>query len=105
IAYLLRTLDTGHIQVVWTPDGSAQVGLSVAMPALSGRQWVRCVLIPATGSGSEATFYTSPDGETWTEIGSATGATSSIHDNSSPVEIGSIHGGTQTTTPGYTSRV
>lgn len=53
--------------------------------------WIRATLDVDNGSGdSDATFYTSEDGETWVQLGDVvnSGGTLSIHDGTAAVQIG-----------------
>ncbi|HYH49645.1 MAG TPA: hypothetical protein VEG38_08860, partial [Acidimicrobiia bacterium] len=59
--------------------------------------WVRAVLdVNNEASGNDVFFYTSEDGETWTQLGNTvtTAGVTSIFDSTSAVEIGSRFGGT-----------
>lgn len=82
---------TGLLRFAWSADGTAVTGnktSSVAPTVVDGATlWVRVTLLASTG---QATFYTSADGLTWSQLGSlpsATGATS-IFDSTATLNIG-----------------
>lgn len=91
---------SGLLQFVSTADGSTQqtsssnaaTGFS---PGVTG--WVRVSFVANDSVGHRvATFFTSPDGVTWTQLGSVittVGATS-IFNSNSPLEIGTFNSGT-----------
>lgn len=105
--FLCLAAVSGALKIVWSPDGSSLIGLaSTVSPTVSdGDQlWVRATLDVDNGAGGrDAKFYTSPDGSSWTQLGAtvteALGATS-IYSGSSPVEIGSLAGGTSAVAAG-----
>jgi hypothetical protein len=96
-SYQLAVLSTGIISLSWTTDGSTQiVALSTVAPTIADGStiWIRATL--SVASNYTANFYTSTDGTTWTQLGTTVtgvGATS-IYSGSSPLEVGSVNGGT-----------
>lgn len=95
----------GKLGLAWSADGAAQIiKLStVVMPeSCNGVQvWLRATLDVDNGGGqNEVKFYTSPDGTTWTQLGTTvtTAAVTSIFDGTAPVEIGGF-----TALPAYTT--
>ncbi len=80
---------TGTGTIVYTSDASYSF-------TDGSRHWVRATLDVDNGAAdSDATFYTSEDGETWVQLGSVinSGGTVSIDDNNSPVSIGALLNG------------
>lgn len=80
---IASTIDTQSASAVGATDGSTK--------------WVRITLDVDNGAaGKSATFYTSDDGSTWTQLGGTvtSAGTTSIFDSTAPVEIGGIVGGT-----------
>ena len=100
ISYLLY-IQSGALRLATSPDGTATntvEGVSVATGIADGStKWVRGTLDVDDGSSQRVCkFYTSDDGVSWTQLGTTitTAGTTSIHDNASPVEIGTITLGT-----------
>lgn len=104
--YLTVNATTGTLVMASSPDGTAgsQVsGTSSAAPTVSDGQaiWLRVTLDVNDGSGNRVyKFYTAADSDTvptsWSQLGTTqtvAGATT-IHDNASVVEIGSVIAGT-----------
>lgn len=104
--YMTVNATTGTLVMSSSPDGTAgsQVsGTSSAAPTVSDGQaiWLRVTLDVNDGSGNRVyKFYTAVDSDTvptsWSQLGTTqtvAGATT-IHDNASVVEIGSVIAGT-----------
>ena len=101
----------GTVKIYWSTDGAlptatTQEESSVAVPFADGETgWVRVTLDVDNGAAdSDCTFYTSTDGETWTQLGTVqnSGGTTSIFSSSAIVEIGSLNaGGLVAATPFY----
>ena len=98
-SYQLSVLSTGIISMAWTTDGSTTVtALSTVAPTIADGEtlWIRATL--SVASNYTVIFYTSTDGITWTQLGTTVtgvGATS-IFSGTSPIEVGSVNGGTST---------
>ena len=93
-SYGLEVDPTGHLAFSWSPNGSTGKSANSTVPvgaADGSTTWVRVTLKVNNGSGGNTTtFYTSPNGVTWTQLGTAvtqTGTTS-IFDNTYPLELG-----------------
>lgn len=86
---------TGNLVLTWSTDGTAATtATSTAAPTVTdgAALWVRATLDVDNGaSGYDAKFYTSSDGETWTQLGSTVtgGATTSIFDGTQTLYAGS----------------
>jgi hypothetical protein len=84
---------------VWSADGTATVATvasTSAVPFTDGQTgWIRVTLDVDNGSaGNTATFYTSTDGTTWTQLDSpivTAGVTSIFNNASVPYSVGSYH--------------
>lgn len=97
-SWFLDLSSTGHISLVWTPDGTDANRLlatsTVPLPAGKGRRAIRATLDTDNGAGGyTAAFYTADtiDGA-WTQLGDeVTGAaTTTIYASGADVEIGDI---------------
>jgi hypothetical protein len=88
-AYELRIATSGRPYIRWSSDGSAIVSqVATANPTVSdgGTIWIRATRNATTGT---ATFYTSSDGTTWTQLGATVaGATGNIYSSVNPLVIG-----------------
>jgi hypothetical protein len=99
-SYALGIDTTGVLILRWSNDGTA--ALSASSTAATGftdgtTHWIRATLDVDNGAaGKTATFYTSDDGTTWTQLGDAvtTGGTTSIFASTAILEIGSSTAGT-----------
>ena len=94
--YRFQLLNSGKLYLDWTPDGSTLTGSvtsSAAVPFANGTAgWCRVTLNVNNAGNWQVTFYTSTDGATWTQLGTAsngTGTTSLFSTTSTPCEIGS----------------
>ncbi len=101
-SYMLRVGTGGALEFWTSATGSSGVSnySSVANGIADGtRKWIRVTFTPDNGSGSrEATFYTSPDGSTWTQLGAtATGAATTIFDSSALLQVGTRAATNETT--------
>ena len=91
--------NTGHLAFNFSADGTSAVSTnSAAAPAVANGSglWVRATLDIDDGSGSSiVTFYTSTDGETWTQLGAPVtrAAAASLFDSPSAVELGGRNSG------------
>lgn len=98
--YQFQVLTSGFLQVITSANGTATVtSTSTAAPAgtAGSALWVRVTVDVDNGAaGNTATFYTSTDGSTWTQLGAAVtnAGTTSIYDNTQPLIIGGNQGGT-----------
>jgi hypothetical protein len=102
---------TGVIRLHWSTTGSNQITVSSTVaPTVSDGDalWVRATLDVDNGAaGRDIRFYTSTDGETWTQLGATvtTAGVTSIFAGTAPVEVGSILGGTANRLAGKISAV
>ena len=97
-SYQFYILATGKLTFQCSSTGSATITYtsSVAISSAANTvQWVRVSFVLSNGSNSVAQFFTSPDGTTWTQLGTnITGAiVASIFNGTAPVEIGSDNAG------------
>lgn len=100
--YLFQVLATsGLLRWIASADGIANTVdvVSTVAPTVSDGEtlWVRVAFDVDNGaSGNTVTFYTSPDGITWTQLGDPviTAGATSIFDSSADLEIGTHGGGT-----------
>ncbi|MFH9073450.1 hypothetical protein [Streptomyces alboflavus] len=105
-SYALAVTTGGNLILRWTEDGASELSetSSVAVSASNGATaWVRATLDVDDGaSDAQATFYTSDDGVTWTQLGAvqAVGATTAIYASTAVLEIGSQSEGTVNRTAG-----
>lgn len=96
-SYRLLVNANGTLSIFYTTNGSSigSAQSSVAVPDVAlALLWVRATLSVGSPNGV-ATFYTSSDGITWTQLGTtvaATGATA-IFDGTAPLEVGATVGG------------
>lgn len=84
---------TGLLRLTWeTPDGQRTLQSASPVPFANGAWgWVRATLDPAAGV---ATFYTSADGATWTQLGPTVTTTPAAHViGTAAVEVGTYNGG------------
>lgn len=99
-SYQLAITTAGNITIGWSTDGTATLSAtsSVATGFADGSMhWIRATLDVDNGAaGKTATFYTSEDGVTWTQLGTAqtTASTTSIFSGSAVLEVGSQNAGT-----------
>lgn len=91
-------ITNGRIEVSWSADGTAIITkASTASPVVSnyGALWIRATIDVDNGAaGNDVTFYTSPDGITWTQLGATvtTAGTTSIFSGASVLTIGQFTG-------------
>ena len=98
-SYLLRIAIDGTLDLSWTTDGTGGTVVTVASSVVTGFtdgtiHWVRATLDVATGN---VNFYTSDDGDSWTQLGAADqggGGATSIFSGGSVLEVGSDSAGT-----------
>lgn len=108
-SYYLQVNTDGTLVLTTSTNGSATVtGTSTAATGVSdgATKWVRATLDVADSTNRVYKFYTSDDGSSWTQLGTTvtTAGTTSIHDNASVLEIGSITLGTANTLAGTVYR-
>lgn len=94
-------VSTGRLNFEWVDSGGTLRSVqSTASPSVSDGQdiWLRFTLDVDNGSGGHvATFYTSADRISWTQLGATRNAgafTTSIKDSTSPVNFGAAFGAT-----------
>jgi len=99
-AYYIRLDPDGKLRFTWSADGTStpegQPQSTTAVPFADGEAgWIRATVDMDNGSSQwEATFYTSEDGVTWTQLGSTVtgGAVGSIYDGTDNLQIGQVSG-------------
>lgn len=90
---------TGRLNLTWSNDGTTiTTKASTVAPTVSNGSaiWIRATLRVDNGaSGSDVKFWTSPDGATWTQLGTTvtTAGTTTLFDATAPYYIGSRTGG------------
>lgn len=100
VSWRFNVLTTGVLRFVWSVDGSATLTAdSTAAPTVANAAplWVRATIDVDNGAaGRSVRFYTSPDGETWTQLGATvtTAGVTSIFSSTAPVIVGSREVGT-----------
>lgn len=96
-SYRLDLNTTGTLVMRFSTDGSTEVSptSSASVSAAAGAvKWVRATRTSGTGT---VRFFTSDDGEAWTQLGSDVASSAgAIFDSTSPLEIGSAFGGSGT---------
>jgi hypothetical protein len=91
--YLFRLNANGTLQLSWTPDGVNPLNIASTVAtglAAGSTSWVRATLQVNNGSsGNTVTFYTSPDGITWNQLGAPviTAGVTSIFSGSSILQV------------------
>jgi hypothetical protein len=101
-SYAFSVASNGRLQLGWSPLGTTASGITVSSTVsptvVDGETiWVRATLDVDNGaSGNDVKFFTSPDGTTWTQLGSTvtTAGTTSIFNSTAVLEVGSILVGT-----------
>jgi hypothetical protein len=100
-SYLLGVdVTTGRLNLQWSADGTAVISVfSTVAPTVANGDalWVKATLDVDNGAaGNTVTFYTSTNGTSWTQLGSAvvTAGTTSIFASTATLELGSRAGGT-----------
>lgn len=102
---------TGNLVLVWSANGTATLtATSTAAPVVvnGAALWVRATLDVDNGAaGRDARFYTSTDGETWTQLGTTvtTATVTSIFNSSATVVVGAIDAGVSNRLAGKVSAV
>jgi hypothetical protein len=102
ISYRFFLRSDGLLQLNWSADGTAAGIAGIASTAVTGVadgaiKWVRVTFDVDNGaSGKTATFFTSDDGTTWTQLGTAVtqAGTTSIFSGTASQEVGSRDSGT-----------
>ena len=97
-AYTFR-ISSGHLDFYFSPDGTNFYGTdsTASVPFTNGAVgWVRVTRVASSGV---ITYYTSSDGVSWTQLGSATTALSgSLVPGTGPLYLGSYEGAFQSLT-------
>jgi hypothetical protein len=104
-SYRFGVFDSGGraLFVAWTTNGldaSQIIVQSTASPVVSNGSalWIAATLDVNNGAaGNDTRFWTSADGETWTQLGTTvtTATATSLFSSTSAIEIGSITAGTE----------
>lgn len=100
-SWLLLLNTDGTLAFQWTTDGVTSIGPKTSTVPVSGvagvangqPYWVRAVMDVDNGSaGNTLVFYTSPDGLTWTQLGSpvTTAGITSIFAGTAPYQVGAF---------------
>jgi hypothetical protein len=105
-SYQLVVGTSGNLILTISPDGTSGAALNFTSSEATGIadgsvKWVRGTLDVDNGaSGKTATFYTSDNGTTWTQLGTTVvvAGTTAIFAGTSSVELGSNTSGTTTST-------
>jgi hypothetical protein len=111
LQYLFFLSATGQLALAVTTDGTTvteQVAYSTQTLSGSGNLWVRATLDVNNGAGGNTTtFYTSPDGVTWTEFGNqvVVAGAISIFNSTGIAEIGTSRTGTANPYAGFILQV
>ena len=99
-SYRLSVRDTtGFVRLAWSSDGTTEnFKQSTIAPTVGDGEplWVRATLTVNNGaSQNEVRFYTSPDGLTWTQLGTTvtTAGTTSVYSSTSILEVGTYNTG------------
>jgi hypothetical protein len=85
----------GKLNLSWSADGTAVLTRTstVAVNFVDGATgWVRAMLDPDDGGGNHVvTFFTSPDGSAWTQLGTVvtTAGATGVYNSTAQVELGS----------------
>ena len=114
-AYFFDVTNSGTLNFTTDADGASSGQVSVQSTSSTGfsngtSHWIRATRDVDNGaSGNDTTFYTSEDGLSWTQLGDVitTAGVTSIVDNDSAVEIGSLFLGTAQVTKGnvYSAKI
>ena len=109
-SYYLQINATGALQIGWSANGSSDLNsvssVSTGFAAFSPK-WIRATLQVNDGAGNNvATFYSSDDGVTWTQLGTTitTAGTTGIFDSTAPVSVGGVNAGTASLATGIIYR-
>lgn len=92
-SFLVSVDATGFLRLQWSNNGTANISKTstAPIPATDGEPlWLRVTLDVDNGaSANVVTFYTSTDGQTWTQLGTpvTTAGTTSVFNSTSPVAI------------------
>lgn len=92
----LGITSTGLLCLTWTTDGQAGTQVqkfSTVVNGLSGTQWIRATLDVDNGAaGNDLRFYTSSDGNVWTQLGATvtTAGVTAVHQSTAPYQLGSL---------------
>jgi len=98
-SYWLRHMTTGALNFAWSPDGASATSInSTATIAAADFSplWVAVAFDVNNGAGgNDCRFYTSPDGVTWTQLGTTvtTAGVASIFDGPATVNVGANDAG------------
>lgn len=110
-SFLFKMSSANRLELTISSDGNATTTDYTATAATSFTDgelgWVRVALDVDNGSSdSAATFYTSTDGETWTQLGAVvnSGSTESIFDSTTRVNVGAYNNEATNNWRGYVKR-
>lgn len=105
-SYFMLLLASGALRLTTSPDGAATFNFdSTVAPTITDGSplWVRCDFQADNGAaGKTAKFYTSPDGGTWTQLGTdvTLASTMIIFNSTAEVGVGAQNTGTANPFPG-----
>lgn len=92
-SYLLSINTDGTLQFIWFEGITQKLVTSTAPVSVpdGNKMWIRVTLdVDNNASGNDVIFYTSFDGQTWTQLGTTvtTSGVTSIASTTAPVEVG-----------------
>jgi hypothetical protein len=98
-SWTTRINTSGTLALFWSENGTAVLSAtSTAAPTVADGEalWLRYTLDVNNGAaGRDITFYTSTDGETWTQLGTTVtqAGVTSIHSGTAEVNVGAYNNG------------
>lgn len=99
-SFIFWVTTAGFLEFVWSPTGASAAlitATSTAAPTVTDGEpsWLRVTMDANDGAGGrEVKFWTSEDGESWTQLGdTVTGASTSIYDSNASLSLGALSSG------------